>query len=91
MEVRSAYSSWDILNDEESCSISETVRNHLSVAVGDEIVVQNHENSRERIYEVARTHIEGERRIRMGYNARSRFYESGESVPSSFVGQFKPK
>lgn len=90
MEVRGAYLSWDILNDEKACSISETFQKHLSIAVGDEIVVQNHKNGRERVYEVARTHTEGERRIRMGYNARSRFYESDESVPSSFVGQLRP-
>ncbi|GAB7018180.1 M14 family zinc carboxypeptidase [Halostagnicola bangensis] len=99
LEVRPAQSEWDILTDETACSVEESFLAELSVAVDDEIRLRNHETDRERVFTVARTHHaddpdgidDGERRIRMGAGARGRFYESGESVPSSFVGQAKAR
>ncbi|SFS74350.1 M14 family zinc carboxypeptidase [Halostagnicola kamekurae] len=98
LEVRPAQLEWEILNDAEACSIEESFLTDLPVSVGDRIRLQNNDTERERTFTVARTHHvddphgidDGERRVRMGLAARSRFYESDESVPSSFVGKARP-
>lgn len=93
-EIRLGQSDWDFTGDYDRCGVEESFAEVLSAAVGDELVIANHDTGRERTFEIAMTYgpdevDNGERRIRMGFAGRSRFYETGESVPSEFVGQAK--
>lgn len=92
-QVRLGQSQWDFVSDEGFCGVEESFAEVLGVETGDEVVVQSHETSLEATYEVGTTYgpdevDNGERRIRMGFAARSRLYE--DDTPSEFVGQVKP-